>query len=207
VPNALPRIFPCLHFMGVRRHQIAGAGREARHRSACPPTSLAGLNTSNTAGPGRSARSTAGYAAGCGASCASSRNDRAAPDPMVRIRYAGQMPTSTALGYSTCGELMKPLASPLEGKTINRRAGCGRPAFFGRTWPLRHPSQTDTGAWNNDDPLMVHVWTPIGSAVNPQRRPVVDRYIAAIEQGGVISTGHAAGTCERLRRAAKVDQK
>jgi Group II intron, maturase-specific domain len=27
---------------------------------------------------------------------------------------------------------MKPLASPLEGKTINRRAGCGRPASLVR---------------------------------------------------------------------------
>jgi hypothetical protein len=34
--------------------------------------------------------------------------------------------------------------------------------------------------------------TPVGSAVNPQRRFLIDRYIAAVDQGGVISTGHVA---------------
>lgn len=42
------------------------------------------------------------------------------------------------------------------------------------------------------EPLIVHVWTPLGSAENPVRRPVVDRYIAAVDGKGVISTGHAA---------------
>ncbi|MCA1323068.1 HdeD family acid-resistance protein [Herbaspirillum sp. alder98] len=42
-------------------------------------------------------------------------------------------------------------------------------------------------------PLTVHVWTPTGSAKGPARRqPVVDRYIAAVDTNGVISTGHAA---------------
>jgi len=40
--------------------------------------------------------------------------------------------------------------------------------------------------------LIVHVWTPIGSAENAERRPIIDRYIAAIDGKGVISTGHAA---------------
>ncbi|MGI4941846.1 MAG: MFS transporter [Janthinobacterium lividum] len=69
------------------------------------------------------------------------------------------------------------------------------PLFAGPNWHARgllHPSQAGTGSWDNAQPLLVHVWTPVGSAVNPQRRPVVDRYIAAIDQGGVISTGHAA---------------
>jgi hypothetical protein len=42
-------------------------------------------------------------------------------------------------------------------------------------------------------PLTVHVWTPTGSAKGPARRqPVIDRYIAAVDLNGVISTGHAA---------------
>jgi len=41
-------------------------------------------------------------------------------------------------------------------------------------------------------PLTVHVWTPLGSANDPVRRPIVDRYIAAVDGNGVISTGHAA---------------
>ncbi len=67
--------------------------------------------------------------------------------------------------------------------------------FAGPNWHGRgvlHPSQMAAGSWTNNEPLLVHVWTPIGSAVNPQHRPVVDRYIAAVDQGGVISTGHAA---------------
>jgi hypothetical protein len=41
--------------------------------------------------------------------------------------------------------------------------------------------------------LTVHVWTPVGSAkAQPRRQPIVDRYIAAVDRNGSISTGHAA---------------
>lgn len=40
--------------------------------------------------------------------------------------------------------------------------------------------------------LVVHVWTPTGTASTPLHRAPVDRYIAAVDQNGVISTGHAA---------------
>ncbi|AIN20122.1 putative membrane protein [Yersinia rochesterensis] len=41
--------------------------------------------------------------------------------------------------------------------------------------------------------LIVHIWTPEGSANNrPVPRPVINRYIAAVDETGVISTGHAA---------------
>ncbi|MGU3416701.1 HdeD family acid-resistance protein [Enterobacter bugandensis] len=44
-----------------------------------------------------------------------------------------------------------------------------------------------------DGPLIVHVWTPEGSSENsPVPRPVINRYIAAVDIDGVISTGHAA---------------
>jgi MFS family permease/uncharacterized membrane protein HdeD (DUF308 family) len=69
------------------------------------------------------------------------------------------------------------------------------PLFAGPNWHARgliHPSQEGTGSWENKEPLTVHIWTPVGSAVNPQRRFLIDRYVAAIDQGGVISTGHAA---------------
>ena len=42
------------------------------------------------------------------------------------------------------------------------------------------------------DDLIVHVWTPAGPGRHPRRRPIVDRYIAAIDHRGRISTGHAA---------------
>jgi hypothetical protein len=43
-------------------------------------------------------------------------------------------------------------------------------------------------------PLLVHVWTPVGSAESPtsERRLLIDRYIAAVDGRGMISTGHAA---------------
>jgi len=41
--------------------------------------------------------------------------------------------------------------------------------------------------------LTVHVWTPEGSSKNaPVPRPIINRYIAAVDTRGVISTGHAA---------------
>ncbi|MEO9214349.1 MAG: hypothetical protein ABI227_01665 [Rhodanobacter sp.] len=42
------------------------------------------------------------------------------------------------------------------------------------------------------EPLIVHVWTPVGSADHAVRRPIVDRYIAAVDAKGVISTGHVS---------------
>jgi uncharacterized membrane protein HdeD (DUF308 family) len=41
-------------------------------------------------------------------------------------------------------------------------------------------------------PLTVHVWTPTGSAKDVLPQPLVDRYVAAVDVNGVISTGHAA---------------
>ncbi|WP_322052631.1 HdeD family acid-resistance protein [Paraburkholderia bannensis] len=41
--------------------------------------------------------------------------------------------------------------------------------------------------------LTVHVWTPVGTSKSEARRqPLIDRYIAAVDRNGVISTGHAA---------------
>ena len=41
-------------------------------------------------------------------------------------------------------------------------------------------------------PLLVRVWTAVGTADHPVRRPLIDRYIAAVDNKGVISTGHSA---------------
>jgi hypothetical protein len=46
---------------------------------------------------------------------------------------------------------------------------------------------------SDEHALTVHVWTPVGSAKGQaQRQPIIDRYIAAVDRDGVISTGHAA---------------
>jgi uncharacterized membrane protein HdeD (DUF308 family) len=53
---------------------------------------------------------------------------------------------------------------------------------------LRRMADEDDSAGD----LIVHVWTPAGSAGTIARRPLVDRYVAAVDPQGVISTGHAA---------------
>jgi hypothetical protein len=71
-------------------------------------------------------------------------------------------------------------------------------SFFGRRdwheqgakWPIVRPSAPG----RHETPLVVHVWTPVGSAGSPipSRRLLIDRYVAAIDGKGLISTGHAA---------------
>jgi uncharacterized membrane protein HdeD (DUF308 family) len=48
-------------------------------------------------------------------------------------------------------------------------------------------NQAETG-----QSLNVYVWTAVGSIKDPERRVLIDRYIAAVDKNGVISTGHAA---------------
>lgn len=43
--------------------------------------------------------------------------------------------------------------------------------------------------------LVVYVWTPTGSVDDAVPQPLVNRYIAAVDAKGVISTGHAALGC------------
>jgi uncharacterized membrane protein HdeD (DUF308 family) len=50
----------------------------------------------------------------------------------------------------------------------------------------------DGAATTNAAPLLVRVWTPAGSATDALPQPVIDRYVAAVDANGVISTGHAA---------------
>lgn len=88
------------------------------------------------------------------------------------------------------------------------------PLFAGPNWHGRgalQSSQAEATRWDNDAPLTVHIWTPVGSAVDPERRPVIDRYIAAVDQNGVIMTGHASlslppGTYVSLCPANDIDR-
>ena len=60
--------------------------------------------------------------------------------------------------------------------------------------------------------LTVHVWTPSGSAKADTRNyPVLDRYVAAMDVNGVVSTGHAAlespeGVYISLYPASEIDR-
>lgn len=69
------------------------------------------------------------------------------------------------------------------------------PLFAGPNWHARgllRPGHARAQSWTPGSDLTVHVWTPVGAAEHANRMPVVDRYIAAIDSNGVISTGHAA---------------
>nr|WP_255608010.1 protease [Ancylobacter sp. Lp-2] len=67
------------------------------------------------------------------------------------------------------------------------------PIFAGRGWYQNAPVLIGGGERQPvEQPMIVHVWTPVGSAYHPERRLLVDRYIAAVDGNGVISTGHAA---------------
>ncbi|ANC92387.1 protease [Azospirillum humicireducens] len=70
------------------------------------------------------------------------------------------------------------------------------PIFSGRGWYDNAPvlvGDSPEPAGRHDRPLKVRVWTPVGSATAPlDRRLVIDRYIAAIDRNGVVSTGHSA---------------
>lgn len=57
----------------------------------------------------------------------------------------------------------------------------------------KEPFEEASHNYTSGEPLVVHIWTPegtSGSATVP--RPIINRYIAAVDAEGVISTGHAA---------------
>ncbi|SAL21211.1 membrane protein [Caballeronia terrestris] len=55
------------------------------------------------------------------------------------------------------------------------------------------PTEWDGPPGPHEPALTVHVWTPVGtSKMEPRRQLIVDRYIAAVDKHGAISTGHAA---------------
>lgn len=49
-----------------------------------------------------------------------------------------------------------------------------------------------TGGENCRSRLVVHVWTPTGTTSTPLHQRAINRYIAAVDANGIISTGHAA---------------
>lgn len=108
--------------------------------------------------------------------------------------YAGTVSYCLALGLMFGGWNMVMLAMRVKKLKVN-------PAFFDNKAAEKASSTEITPLvteWEGppaiDEPaLTVHIWTPVGSAkgtVVPH--PVIDRYIAAVDKNGVISTGHAA---------------
>jgi hypothetical protein len=58
------------------------------------------------------------------------------------------------------------------------------------TWPETPLPAASSGLAG--ERLIVHVWTPLASTADPRRRPLLDRYIAAVDRQGTVATGHAA---------------
>jgi uncharacterized membrane protein HdeD (DUF308 family) len=113
--------------------------------------------------------------------------------------YVGTLPYCLGLFLFFGGLNLVTLATRVRVLTRN-------PAFASSPNPALEP-ETDAGPlapvfeqveWDGppaDDEraLTVHVWTPTGSSkATAQHYPIVDRYIAAVDVNGVISTGHAA---------------
>ena len=104
--------------------------------------------------------------------------------------YAGTVPYCIGMGIflSGCGLLRQAFRL----KRLPRHAAAS-------LWLSRDLAADDAvllgdeeGIAEQDGDLIVHVWTPAGSVEDFVPRPVVDRYIAAVDSKGVISTGHAA---------------
>ena len=89
----------------------------------------------------------------------------------TRVRH---LASNTALRSSRRSALLPDVDGPGDERKFDRTEWDGPPA-------------------DSEQALTVHVWTPTGSSKAPaQHHPVVDRYIAAVDVNGTISTGHAA---------------
>jgi uncharacterized membrane protein HdeD (DUF308 family) len=67
------------------------------------------------------------------------------------------------------------------------------PTVFSRGWPpVDEPRPATWSVDGSAGVLTVHVWTAAGTVEDPASMPLIDRYIAAVDKSGKISTGHAA---------------
>jgi uncharacterized membrane protein HdeD (DUF308 family) len=108
--------------------------------------------------------------------------------------YVGTVPYCLGLFLAFAGLKLLSLARRVRNVDVNPAlADNSNPGFM----PTREdaPAQTvfEGPPLESERALTVHVWTPSGSAKAETRNyPVVDRYIAAVDINGVVSTGHAA---------------
>lgn len=111
--------------------------------------------------------------------------------------YVGTVPYCIGLGLIFGGWNMSLLATRIRRLATNP-AVSDDPALSAASatvlssQPLS-PIACDGPPAPSESALTIHIWTPVGSAKAQARRQlIVDRYIAAVDQHGVISTGHAA---------------
>ncbi|MDR5760922.1 DUF308 domain-containing protein [Caballeronia sp. LZ035] len=109
--------------------------------------------------------------------------------------YAGTVAYCVAFGLFFAGWNMILLASRVQRMAANPAAeGAVQRATQNTTSPPSFANAVYDGPPAPDEAaLTVHVWTPVGTAkTQAKRQLIVDRYIAAIDRNGTISTGHAA---------------
>lgn len=105
------------------------------------------------------------------------------------------VPFCFALLLLTSGYALIRMALPLrrlpEGGSVT-----SLPLYAARNWQggvARPVIPPDEDVWSKGNEILnVHVWTAVGSIGDPERRLLVDRYVAAVDKKGVISTGHSA---------------
>lgn len=104
--------------------------------------------------------------------------------------YKGTVPYCIGLGIVLSGFALLQLGLKLRNLPPNAFL----PQLFSRGWnQFRDVSPPDFEAvFSPAEKLTVHVWTAVGTAIDPLHRPIVERYIAAVDARGVVSTGHAA---------------
>ncbi|WP_424813865.1 HdeD family acid-resistance protein [Roseococcus sp. YIM B11640] len=108
------------------------------------------------------------------------------------ISYRQTVPFSIALLLALNGATVMRIALalrrlPADGSILSI-PGFGPPGWY------THIDKAKAGAIGAEgpvEPMVVRIWTPTGSAEIATRRPVVDRYIAAVDKHGKISSGHA----------------
>lgn len=106
--------------------------------------------------------------------------------------YTGTVPYCLGLGLAFAGWNMFILANRV--KFIAENPGLTGSVFMEEAnAPPPAVVEWDGPPDDDEKALTVHVWTPAGSAAGETvPRPVISRYIAAVDRNGVISTGHAA---------------
>ena len=112
--------------------------------------------------------------------------------------YVGTVPYCLGLGLMFGGWNMILLASRVRRLSSNPAVAADDAAQAASATAEPQQAAPAVAVWDgppaaDEAALTVHVWTPVGSSKGEARRqPIIDRYIAAVDRNGVISTGHAA---------------
>ena len=105
------------------------------------------------------------------------------------VQYHMTVPYVTGLACFFSGWGLVRLATRLR----RLPAGALLRMLFSRGWHRVHdPHASEWSVDGSRGTLVVHVWTAEGTAEDPVARPIVSRYIAAVDRKGVVSTGHSA---------------